>query len=368
MMNDKVIEKFFPALFDRMIDEQKGMGTGDVVERILTDRHNRLGRQSAFSKCMLEKWGGCNDIIDAHSIQNNGILSNLAENGRVLLLERDDFDSKKLDSNLIGKNEATIFRGFCKRHDEIFNPIEHNMYESGNLEQNYLFAYRAFSKSYIDSMTSHKYYIEYINKLVENEQLEQILEKHGNNIHSKEEREWRKKVVFKRQELRMKAITNHMQDLENLKIAMNTNLKKERFFKIETAVFEFPIENVIASSCLLYIYADLHGKVFNPKLKIPCFLTIIPQGKVTVVLLSYLKTHKWYFKDFINEIQELNILEQQVLFSNILLRYGDNIVFKPSHLKSYSPKSLEFIRIGLCARTQQPGEKLVKYPVNLFRL
>lgn len=363
-----MIEKYFPPLFDQMIDQEGGINVDDKLQRIVTAHHNKLGRRATFSGCMLNTFGGCSDIIDAHSIQNNGILSKLAENGYVILLERESIDVDDLDKCLIGRNEATVFRGFCKKHDEIFNPIEHNSYEYGNLEQNYLFAYRAFSKSYIDNMTSYNYYMEFIESLVENERLEQILEKHGENIHSKKEREWRKKVVLKRQELRMKSFMSLNQELETLKVAMNCNLNKKRYFKIETAVFELPVENIIACSNLLYIYADLNGKVFNPKLKIPCFLTIIPQGKLTVVLFSYLKSHKWHFKELVSQIQELEKSKQEVVFSNILLRYGSNIVLKPSHLKKYSKKSLELIRRGLCTRTQYPKESLVAYPVNLFKL
>lgn len=43
----------------------------------------------------------------------------------------------------IGKNKASVFSGFCKKHDEeYFNGIEDKDYE-GTIEQNYWYAFRA---------------------------------------------------------------------------------------------------------------------------------------------------------------------------------------------------------------------------------
>lgn len=60
-------------------------------------------------------------ISGAHSIQNNGILSRIAENGHVMgySLDKVGFDGKEY-----GKNIASIFFGFCNKHDSIFYPID----------------------------------------------------------------------------------------------------------------------------------------------------------------------------------------------------------------------------------------------------
>ena len=64
-------------------------------------------------------------VSAAHSIQNNGVLSNIAEKGHVMsyVYDKGEFDGKE-----IGKNLASFFWGFCITHDAIFNPIETSPY------------------------------------------------------------------------------------------------------------------------------------------------------------------------------------------------------------------------------------------------
>src|SRR5205085_2317407 len=73
-------------------------------------------------------------------IQNNGVLSQVADNGNVVTYAVDvgEFTARKLN-----KNAASIFWGFCNTHDKIFYPIETSPYTKTN-EQHFLFAYRAF--------------------------------------------------------------------------------------------------------------------------------------------------------------------------------------------------------------------------------
>jgi hypothetical protein len=76
----------------------------------------------------------------AHSIQNNGVLSQISEDGNVLgyALEEGNLSAKKF-----GKKHASIFWGFCNKHDAIFRPIETVPFAKTD-EQNFLFAYRGF--------------------------------------------------------------------------------------------------------------------------------------------------------------------------------------------------------------------------------
>ncbi len=99
----------------------------------------------------------CNNIIKAHSIQENKILKKIAVNGHVAMVANDRItmvDGQIDTDNLvkiefIGKGKATTFQGFCREHDlEIFKPIELKDYIAGNKEQNFLFAYRNLAKEF----------------------------------------------------------------------------------------------------------------------------------------------------------------------------------------------------------------------------
>ncbi|MGD6849254.1 hypothetical protein [Rossellomorea aquimaris] len=368
--NDSVIYNHFPALFDRMIDQEVDHHEKSKVNNIIQNHGNRIGSQSLISICLLSEHdrSDCNFIIDAHSIQNNGILNKLSEKGKVIYLNRERFDYTNVNKYLVGRNEATVFRGFCKNHDEIFNPIEHKQYEFDNLQQNYLFAYRAFAKEYTNHQQDAEFFKRYIEELINNSTLESILEKHGGDkIPGKDSREMRKKVVLKRHEIRKKQIETLNKDLEDLKQVMTINLLKEKYGKLESFTLSIPFQNTIASSSLLYIYADLNGRPFNQKLKYPSFLSIFPQNDSTIVLFSYLKKHRSYFSELISQIHNASDYQKELIFSNILMKYGDNIVFSPNKFQRFDNKALEILSTALDSRTQMPGEKLVYYPLNLFR-
>src|SRR5690606_28429907 len=87
-------------------------------------------------------------IIKAHSIQNSQSLSSIAKDGHVYQLAHKYRHQIRTFSEYekIGINEASIFKGFCKKHDnEIFEPIDNARLEP-NAEQIFLYAYRSLCK------------------------------------------------------------------------------------------------------------------------------------------------------------------------------------------------------------------------------
>lgn len=87
-------------------------------------------------------------IINAHSIQNSQSLSSISEDGHVYQLTHKYRHQIKtyLEYEKIGINKASVFKGFCKKHDnEIFEPIDNARLEP-NAEQIFLYAYRSLCK------------------------------------------------------------------------------------------------------------------------------------------------------------------------------------------------------------------------------
>ena len=85
-------------------------------------------------------------IVDAHSVQKSGGLSRIAEDSKVM-----DFNglgatilkAGKIVPRLVGINVASVFTGFCERHDnETFKPLETQPFQ-GSDQQCFLLAYRA---------------------------------------------------------------------------------------------------------------------------------------------------------------------------------------------------------------------------------
>ena len=138
-------------------------GSGKKYKRCHLNREGQVspGKQETFKKFIkLYEKGKClhpnagpstcsGKIIDAHTIQRNGGLSVIAQNGHVYSLLRHQrmFEQHNWDvgggPNKVGIRDASIFRGFCDRHDnDLFAPIEKQPFR-GTPEQIALLGYRA---------------------------------------------------------------------------------------------------------------------------------------------------------------------------------------------------------------------------------
>ena len=89
-------------------------------------------------------------IIKAHTIQRNGGLSKIAQNGHVYLYEYDVAAAlrgeEKHVHELVGLRNATTFTGFCGKHDnELFKPIEDVPF-TATPEQCFLIGYRSLCR------------------------------------------------------------------------------------------------------------------------------------------------------------------------------------------------------------------------------
>lgn len=117
------------------------------------DYQQECKRQSNRGRCLHFVDGArCNKIISAHSIQNRGQLSMIAENGHVYRLNADLSTLKNTDGmpslKKIGINKVSTFGGFCKYHDNIlFKPIDDRLLNSDK-HQIALYAYRCLCREY----------------------------------------------------------------------------------------------------------------------------------------------------------------------------------------------------------------------------
>ena len=89
-------------------------------------------------------------IVDSHTLQRNGGLSELAREGHVYHFKPDFMNLEKTGGKFVaiktGIRKCSTFRGFCSLHDcEIFRPIE-AVPILPDCEQAYLFGFRAVSR------------------------------------------------------------------------------------------------------------------------------------------------------------------------------------------------------------------------------
>ena len=109
-------------------------------------------QNKAFNKEMClcpEEWkSNCNgSIVRAHTVSRK-MLEKISVDGHVYGLKKHFgalvSDRGKLKFKKIGINKASVFTGFCGKHDsEVFNSIENERFEV-NIKNAFLLAYRAF--------------------------------------------------------------------------------------------------------------------------------------------------------------------------------------------------------------------------------
>ncbi|MGI8316875.1 SEC-C domain-containing protein [Halobacillus mangrovi] len=111
---------------------------------------NKIFNGTDFKTCFGFDTKECKGgIIGAHSLQNNGVLDKIATDNHVYKLSVEMTEqSPILEFEKKGKKQASRFNGFCKYHDEVyFSNIEDIVY-TGTDEQNFWYAFRAFSFEY----------------------------------------------------------------------------------------------------------------------------------------------------------------------------------------------------------------------------
>ena len=84
--------------------------------------------------------------IQAHSIQNKGVLEEIAEDGHVITLNlvQDLDNGPRLEFQRLGRNKATTFTGLCNKHDTLlFQSIDLNPINTSNQDHLFLLSYRS---------------------------------------------------------------------------------------------------------------------------------------------------------------------------------------------------------------------------------
>lgn len=110
--------------------------------------------------CFIQK--DCDKIIDAHSIQENDELSLIAQDGKVFHFIQNAQNGGK-EKNEIEITKASTFKGFCHKHDQIFEPIDKKKCTSVE-QENFLYSLRSFAYSYHNIKSFKDYFLNFINE------------------------------------------------------------------------------------------------------------------------------------------------------------------------------------------------------------
>jgi hypothetical protein len=109
----------------------------DAIELKLINKARKAQRKCFYPECP-------NYAINSHILQENGILNQIAENGKFMEYSRNTpFNPADFRLTGINASEMFTFKGFCSTHDtSIFNEVENGMCNFVEHRHQLLFAYR----------------------------------------------------------------------------------------------------------------------------------------------------------------------------------------------------------------------------------
>jgi len=265
-------------------EKEKGL-IFERVTKILDDKVRFCWHpQASKTNCTLDNDGNVK-ISSAHSIQRGKILKRISEENNVRQF-RIYKNERDLDKPI---KRASTFLGFCDKHDKIFNPIE-NVDFKCTINQNFLFAYRAFVNTAHVKLKFYEYY------------------DFGEQAKS---------------------------DLKNNKKIFDQAILEEDYSKIVTDILildnEFPLA-VSSASDLDYDFCENCIPHSDTRLE-QFYLSIFPEKGKTYVLFSYLKDDASLYGDIIGQIRSGNEVESKL--SVLIAGHCENVFFKPSYYESY---------------------------------
>ncbi|KIA82418.1 hypothetical protein [Flavobacterium sp. AED] len=252
--------------------------------------------EASPSMCKVD---GSGEIIvsAAHSIQNNGILSEISENGIVMGYT---FKKGKIVGEEVQKNFASTFLGFCNIHDSIFYPIETVGY-SNSQEQNFLFAYRGFV------IASHK-----------------------------------KREVSTSQNFEDQSVI----DIIENKKKFDKAIQLKDYSIIESEVFELPQFYPIAASSSFYLDFDFEGNSIphSDSRMENVFVTLLPKQKEnkTYFILSYFQQDKQLYKNLGEQLRKRDNLKSDITM--IIIAHTNNVYFNPVYYKTFIEEIQDIIQ------------------------
>ncbi|BBH20451.1 SecC motif-containing protein [Paenibacillus baekrokdamisoli] len=335
--------------------------------RIMKESYNKIRKQSIWKACFHHDNECSNEIIKAHSIQNNKILNKISRDGNVMQFELEignPFGSKMKKE---GRKKVSTFTGFCGYHDaKLFSPIENYDYQPGNKEQELIFAYRSLAKEYHAKQTCLKM-TQNIISLLDNGQFSEV-----NKIFERKKPSIEQiNYLYEIMGIQGQGFAAALFKYENYRVAFENNMKNKKYHNLVTNVIVFDEEYHLAASSLINIVTDFSGKIINDLTRLdaylaPLFINVFPQDGKTYVLMSHYRRDKERYK-FLEQINKYSIAHKKIVLSNILVKYVENIAFSPTRWEELPLKRQEEINRIFAETTNLKGETLVSFhDLNVF--
>lgn len=343
-MNESILNKENPDSqaienYYQKVKSQKDGPTDEDLQKMLGffSKYVQSETENTGKSCFHYNKSVCDKkIIDAHSLQKGGALKNIASaKNDVIFIKKDGLNNNRKPV-LIKTVNASTFKGFCHKHDTIFQQtIESEPFNCSD-EHCFLHSYRSFAYSHHNVKQHQDYSI----SLIEN--LESALSKSSNALselfielggNSSLPVQSLDKLKLNDKQKHFLSVTRY----ESYKNELNKNLAKESYDLLE--YFVYTKDHIIPVACSSWIKSHLkfgHGLLVENNGNIyhgyPIMVTIVPEskGKSHVILARFKSDSisEILFRQ-LKDLKQKNIREFETTLSSMVLRYIENLYSSP---------------------------------------
>lgn len=311
-----------------------------------------LRRKSLWNGCFYDDNEDCSsEFINAHTISKKRVFEPISLNGHLVMFNPQNKDPFNATISEVGLQDATVFKGFCNKHDnQIFSPIDNSKYKEGERDKEFLFAYRALAKRYYTDVTKY-------NMTDIDSNSYQITGKFLPEIY----RKIQMIVGFKKM-----VMEEILKNMKMIRAKSNSIVKAKEYSQIETKRIVFNNMYPLATSdCIFPLNNDLEIEKLRSKGLIPLFLNIFPQGNTTFVLFSYFKTDSRLYSDLLSRLDSKSESEKHIYISRLIIKYAHNFVLSPKVWNGELRKDQK--RISSIYRKLKTHEKLTHEEYGIFK-
>lgn len=281
--------------------------------------------------CFIQK--DCDKIIDAHSIQENGELSLIAQDGKVFHFIQNAQNGGK-EKNEIEITKASTFKGFCHKHDQIFEPIDKKKCTSVE-QENFLYSLRSFVYSYHNIKSFKDYFLNIINETSSSlNPLIDSIKGLADSIGMKLPNELSKSSIPEISKEQMETLEiERFEKHRKLFIELTNN---NSYSQLEYLIYEKDFLCPLACSSWMVLHIQF-GNGFlitsdgkTPYYGFPIIISVIPSDNKTKVILSRFKADngsELIFNQWRNLISETEKFEKEL--SKLIIENVENFYLSP---------------------------------------
>ncbi len=319
--------------------------------------------------CFIQK--DCDKIIDAHSIQENGELSLIAQDGKVFHFIQNAQNGGK-EKNEIEITKASTFKGFCHKHDQIFEPIDQKKCTS--VEQEYfLYSTRSFAYSYHHIKSFKDYFLNLITDTTSNlNPLIDSIKGLADTIGMKLPEELNKSAV---PEISKEQIeTLEIERFEKHRKLLIEFINNKSYSQLEYLVYEKDFLCPLACSSWMVLHIQF-GNGFlitsdgnTPYYGFPIIISVIPSENKTKIILARFKADngsELIFNQWRNLTSNTKKFEKEL--SKLIIENVENFYLSPIFWNKLSEREkTTIINAVTVEKTKFPEQRTNFEMINFF--